>query len=123
MKTLFAGGNTALQGHDSVNIHIRWAPNKIAGCDVDCSLFLLNANGKVRSDADFIFYNQPISDTGAIKLLQSQMGQDCFVQLSGIPSDVLKIVIAITIHGQSNFSHTWTPWAFSDESTFMQIFF
>ena len=30
---------------------------------------MLSAAGKVRSDADFIFYNQPVSSDGSVKYL------------------------------------------------------
>jgi len=35
--------------------------------DVDGSALLLQANGKVATDADFVFYNQPVHPSGAVK--------------------------------------------------------
>lgn len=35
--------------------------------DLDASIFMVGENGKVRSDADFIFYNKLLSDCGAIE--------------------------------------------------------
>ncbi|WP_239146441.1 TerD family protein, partial [Streptomyces sp. SID10815] len=35
--------------------------------DVDASALLLAASGKVRSDADFVFYNQPAHTSGAVR--------------------------------------------------------
>lgn len=36
--------------------------------DADVSVLLLSAEGKVRSNDDFVFYNQPIALSGAIHL-------------------------------------------------------
>ena len=38
-----------------------------AAFDLDASLFMLGENGKVRSDADFIFYNQAKSSCGSVE--------------------------------------------------------
>ena len=38
-----------------------------AAFDLDGSAFLLGENGKVRSDADFIFYNQSKSTDGSVE--------------------------------------------------------
>jgi len=35
--------------------------------DVDASALLLAANGKVASDDDFVFYNQPTHTSGAVQ--------------------------------------------------------
>ena len=43
------------------------AAHVTAAFDLDASAFLLNADGKVRSDADFIFYNQKKSSDGSIE--------------------------------------------------------
>lgn len=76
-----------------------------ADFDLDGSAFLLNAAGKVRSDADFIFYNQAKSDTGAVvhqgdNRTGAGDGDDevIVVDLTKIPADVDKIAIAVTIH-------------------------
>ncbi|QMT30905.1 TerD family protein [Alysiella filiformis] len=73
--------------------------------DLDGSAFLLNNTSKVRSDADFIFYNQSQSDTGAVKHLGDNRtgagdGDDevILVDLSKVPANVEKIAIAVTIH-------------------------
>ncbi|MFD7561455.1 TerD family protein, partial [Streptomyces sp. NPDC059835] len=35
--------------------------------DVDVSALLLTPAGKVRSDEDFVFYNQPVHPSGAVR--------------------------------------------------------
>ncbi|RRD88811.1 TerD family protein [Conchiformibius steedae] len=73
--------------------------------DLDGSAFLLNAAGKVRSEADFIFYNQNRSDNGAVEHKGDNRtgegsGDDetIWVDLAQVPSDVDKITVAATIH-------------------------
>ena len=73
--------------------------------DLDASAFMLNAAGKVRSDADFIFYNQPKSVEGAVQHSGDNRtgagdGDDesIIVDLSLVPADVEKIAVCVTIH-------------------------
>lgn len=46
----------------SVIVSLGWSSAAGAG-DADVSVLLLGGNGKVRSDADFFFYNNPASPT------------------------------------------------------------
>lgn len=76
-----------------------------AAFDLDASAFLLGSSGKVRSDADFVFYNQAKSVDGSVEhtgdnLTGSGDGDDeqIIVDLSSVPADVEKIAICVTIH-------------------------
>lgn len=76
-----------------------------AAFDLDGSAFLLAASGKVRSDADFIFYNQTKSADGSVEHAGDNRtgagdGDDevIVVQLDSVPDDVAKIAVAVTIH-------------------------
>ena len=76
-----------------------------AGFDLDGSAFLLDASGKVRSDADFIFYNQSTSDNGAVMHKGDNRtgagdGDDEVIEvnLNHVPPSVDKIALAVTIH-------------------------
>lgn len=76
-----------------------------AAFDLDASAFMLAAGGKVRSDADFIFYNQPKSADGSVEHTGDNRtgegeGDDesINVNLSAVPADVEKIAICVTIH-------------------------
>ena len=70
--SLQKGGNVNLNkeapGLNKMIIGLGWDVRATDGeaFDLDGSAFLLNGAGKVRSDADFIFYNQPTSDNGAV---------------------------------------------------------
>lgn len=76
-----------------------------AAFDLDASAFLLSASGKVRSDADFIFYNQAKSSDGSVEHAGDNRTGDgdgddesIIVDLTRIPSDVEKVAVAVTIH-------------------------
>lgn len=76
-----------------------------AGFDLDGSAFLLNESGKVRSDADFIFYNQSKSADGSVEHTGDNRtgegdGDDeqIIIDLGKVPADVQKIAISVTIH-------------------------
>lgn len=73
--------------------------------DLDASAFLLGANGKARSDADFIFYNQLKSACGSVQhtgdnLTGAGEGDDevIMIDLGRIPADVQKVAFTVTIH-------------------------
>ncbi|RTR58428.1 TerD family protein, partial [Pseudomonas aeruginosa] len=75
----------------------------------DASAFLLNATGKVRGDADFIFYNQLKSPDGSVEHTGDNRdgagdGDDeaIKVDLSRVPADVDKIAFTVTIHDAEN---------------------
>ncbi|MBK8182503.1 MAG: TerD family protein [Candidatus Competibacteraceae bacterium] len=76
-----------------------------ADFDLDASAFLLDANGKVRSEADFIFYNQLKSTCGSVQHTGDNRtgageGDDeaLLVDLGKVPTDVQKITFTVTIH-------------------------
>ncbi|NIY63480.1 tellurite resistance protein TerA, partial [Streptomyces malaysiensis] len=58
------GGNTPVPA-DAVRIELGWRAGPGVP-DVDASALLL-ASGKVRSDADFVFYNQAAHSSGAVR--------------------------------------------------------
>ena len=76
-----------------------------ADFDLDASAFLLGADGKVRSEADFIFYNQLKSACGSVQHTGDNRtgageGDDeaVMVDLTRVPADVQKITFTVTIH-------------------------
>ena len=76
-----------------------------AAFDLDASAFLLSVAGKVRSDADFIFYNQAKSADGSVEHTGDNRTGDgdgddesIIVDLTRIPSDVEKVAVVVTIH-------------------------
>lgn len=76
--------------------------------DLDLSCFLLDKTDKTRVDEDFIFYNNPLGCDGAVKLLEDSRsgageGDDerIFIDLNGVPFDVIRIMFCISIYDQS----------------------
>lgn len=109
--SLSKGGNVSLTksapGLTNILIGLGWDARATDGAafDLDASAFLVKADGKVRSDADFIFFNQPESAEGAVKHLGDNTtgagdGDDEVVKvnLATVPADVDKISVAVTIH-------------------------
>jgi tellurium resistance protein TerD len=73
--------------------------------DLDASLFMVKENGKVPSDAYFIFYNQKTSPEGSVEHTGDNLTGDgdgddesIKITLSKVPPDVQKLVIVVTIH-------------------------
>lgn len=89
-------------------VGLGWDTNRYDGSadfDLDASAFLLGANGKVRSDDDFIFYGNLQSKDGSVmhtgdNLTGEGDGDDetLFIDFSKIPADVQKIAITVTIY-------------------------
>lgn len=109
--TLQKGGNLSLSKTDpsltKVLVGLGWDPRVTDGTefDLDASAFMLGADGKVRSDADFIFYNQAKSIEGSVEHTGDNRtgegeGDDeqLKIDLSLIPADVDKVVFTVTIH-------------------------
>lgn len=109
--SLQKGGNLSLSkeapGLTKIVVGLGWDPRSTDGTqfDLDASAFLLNASGKVRSDADFIFYNQLKSPDGSVEHTGDNRdgagdGDDeaIKVDLSRVPADVDKIAFTVTIH-------------------------
>lgn len=109
--SLQKGGNVNLSkeapGLKRIVIGLGWDPRATDGdaFDLDGSVFMLKADGKVRSDADFIYYNCLKSADGSIVHAGDNTtgggdGDDeqISVDLSAVPTDVDKISVAVTIH-------------------------
>ncbi|WP_327009997.1 TerD family protein [Dactylosporangium sp. NBC_01737] len=88
---LVKGQNTALTAND-VRVVVE------VGVATDLSALLVTTSGKVRSDADFVFYNQPsgpgvsVSDSGGGKWQAS-------VSTAAIPADVDKVRVVVSVDG------------------------
>lgn len=94
-------------GLSRVLIGLGWNARSTSGddFDLDASAFLLNESGKVRSDSDFIFYNNKRSTDGSVEHKGDNRtgageGDDevVSVNLAAIPNDVTKVTFAVTIH-------------------------
>ncbi|MGV8893627.1 MAG: TerD family protein [Burkholderiaceae bacterium] len=109
--SLQKGGNVNLSKEapslTKMVIGLGWDPRATDGkeFDLDGSAFLLKTDGKARSDADFIFYNNLKSTDGSVTHAGDNRdgqgdGDDekIMIDLSKVPADVDKIAIGVTIH-------------------------
>lgn len=109
--SLSKGGNVNLSkeapGLNKIIVGLGWDARSTDGAafDLDASAFLVKADGKVRSDSDFCFYNNKVVADGAVQHMGDNTtgageGDDETVKvtLSSVPADLEKIVFAVTIH-------------------------
>ena len=109
--SLSKGGNVSLSKTDpslkNVIVGLGWdaRPTDGADFDLDASAFMVKEDGKVRSNSDFIFYNQTKSACGSVEHTGDNRtgagdGDDevVIVLLDKIPSDVQRVVFCVTIH-------------------------
>ena len=95
-------------GLEKVIVGLGWDTNRYDGSadfDLDASAFLLNANGKVLRDEDFIFYNNLESETKAvIHTGDNRTGEgegddeSILIDFSKVPVNIERIAITVTIH-------------------------
>ncbi|WP_415947394.1 TerD family protein [Streptomyces sp. KLOTTS4A1] len=111
MHELIKGANVGLaalsESVESVIISLDWTSPTGEG-DADVSVLLLDANGKVRSDADFYFYNNPVAPDGSVQLLgKTPTGSGnrdrISFDLTAIPEDIDKIVVSASRYGGAHF--------------------
>ena len=109
--SLSKGGNVSLSkeapGLKNLVVGLGWKPRTTDGAafDLDVSVFIVGESGKIRSDSDFVFYNNKIGDSGAVEHLGDNRtgegeGDDEAVKidLSKVSADVKRLVFAVTIH-------------------------
>ncbi|WP_184569080.1 TerD family protein [Streptomyces zagrosensis] len=64
---------------------------------LDVSGLLLTANGKVRSDDDFVFYNQPNGPGVSHRAAAGGVGDSITVDTAAVPADIEKIVVTASL--------------------------
>ncbi|HKS34349.1 MAG TPA: VWA domain-containing protein [Enterobacteriaceae bacterium] len=72
--------------------------------ELDTCVFLLNEQGKVRGDADFIFFNNLASPEGGVTLSPGGQQASVHLALDRIPSAVQKIAVTLVIDGADTIS-------------------
>ena len=104
-KVSLTKGNPGLK---HIVVGLGWDTNKYDGgfdFDLDSAAFLLDENGKVNADTDFVFYNNLKHSSGAVEHLGDNLtgegdGDDeqVKVDLSLVPQNISKIAFTVTIH-------------------------
>ncbi|MDO5552466.1 MAG: TerD family protein [Planctomycetia bacterium] len=126
-----SNSNNTKQNHSLFHVALGWDANEANGSavDLDLSCFLLNEEKTVRSNEDFIYYNQLDFPNGCIKHLGDCLGdssssttgelasqqdgteiidaESMDIDLSLIPRDVVEVVIAVTIYEAQKRKHNF----------------
>jgi stress response protein SCP2 len=111
MLEMVKGANVGLaslsEDVSSVVLSLAWCSTTGDG-DADVSVLLLDADGKVRSDADFFFYNNPAAVDGSVQLLgktpTANGSEDRIsLDLAAMPSGVERVVVAASRYGVARF--------------------
>ena len=109
--SLTKGGNVNLSKEapnlTNMAVGLGWNPRATDGqaFDLDAVAFLVNESGKVRTDADFIFFNNLKSSDGSVEHTGDNRtgegdGDDEIIKvdLSKVPADVSKVVFCAVIY-------------------------
>lgn len=92
-------------GLSKIIVGLGWDTNRYDGgaaFDLDAAAFMLGANGKVRNENDFIFYNNKVN-TGIEHTGDNRTGEgdgddeQIKVDLTAVPADVEKVAFTVTI--------------------------
>ncbi|MFD7403602.1 TerD family protein [Streptomyces sp. NPDC059866] len=99
---MLKGSNVPLEA-TTVRAVLRWMPGQGVP-DVDASALLLGPDGRVRSDEDFVFYNQPRHPSGKVwrlgkKRVTEALTDTIQTDLSGVESDVSRILLVASADG------------------------
>lgn len=112
MHEMVKGANVGLSALSedvgSVMVRLSWSSPSGEG-DADVSVLLLTADGKVRGDGDFYFYNNPVAADGSVQLLGKAPTADgnedrITFDLTAIADDAERIVVAASRYEGARFS-------------------
>ncbi|MGW0605450.1 TerD family protein [Streptomyces sp. NPDC002644] len=99
---MLKGSNVPLEA-GTVRAVLRWSAGPGAP-DVDASALLLGTDGRVRSDADFVFYNQPRHPSGKVwrlgkKRVTEGLTDTVQTNLDGVEADVGRVLVVASADG------------------------
>ncbi|MDT0393945.1 MULTISPECIES: TerD family protein [Streptomyces] len=99
---MLKGSNVSLET-TTVRAVLRWSPGQGVP-DVDASALLLGLDGRVRSDEDFVFYNQPRHPGGQVwrlgkKRADGGLTDTIQTDLAGVESGVGRILLVASADG------------------------
>jgi tellurium resistance protein TerD len=110
--SLAKGGNVSLTkeapGLSAVVVGLGWQARATSGAefDLDASALLVGANGKVLSDAHFVFFNNLTSPDGSVEHTGDDLtggsgatdDEQIKIDLAAVPADIDRIVMAVSIY-------------------------
>jgi tellurium resistance protein TerD len=95
-------------GLSKAGIGLGWDPNQGTGAayDLDASVFMLGANGKIPDDKFFVYYNNQKSADGSVQSSgDDQTGgnsdgddETVFVEFAKVDPKISELIIVVTIH-------------------------
>ena len=95
-------------GLSKLQVGLGWDTNRYDGSsdfDLDAAAFLLDTEGKVVSETDFIYYNNPSNAYKSVKAAGDNKtgegeGDDetIFIDLNNVPENIDSIALTVTIH-------------------------
>lgn len=104
-------------GLTNILVGLGWDVNKFDSSDsfdIDVEAFLVGADGKITTESDFIFYNNPSHSSGAViysgdNRTGEGSGDDetIKINLSKVPSNIEKIVFCATIYDAETRCHNF----------------
>ncbi|MQY34602.1 hypothetical protein SRB17_25720 [Streptomyces sp. RB17] len=103
MTQMPKGGNLPVPA-EALQVVVTWGHGPGVP-DVDVSALLLDGTGRVRSDADFVFCNQPVHASGAVRHLGKTQdvgggaGDRLWLDLAAVEADVDRVVVAASADG------------------------
>ncbi len=107
-KKSHAEGHAPVEKLEFVSINLSWGARSRFGTefDLDLSCFLLNGDGKVGAETDFVFYNNPASACGSsVYSGDNRVGEwheldseTINIDLPKLKDEVERAVIVATIH-------------------------
>lgn len=111
MQEMVKGSNVTLsalsENVGSVIVSLGWVSPSGEG-DADVSVLLVGADGRVRGDTDFYFYNNPVAADGSVQLLgktPTEAGDEDRIgfDLTAVPQDVDRMVVAASRYRDARF--------------------
>ncbi|MFJ4556335.1 TerD family protein [Streptomyces massasporeus] len=103
MTQMAKGGNLPVPA-SALQVAVTWQQGPGIP-DVDVSALLLDATGRVRSDADLVFYNQPAHPSGTVRHLGKGQGDRgasadwLWLDLAAVEPGVDRVVVAASADG------------------------
>lgn len=105
MQQLMTGANLALS---CSQFYLRFKTALPSDIGLDVTGYLLNSQGKVRGDADMIFYGQKQTPNCSVKLNETANNMPYFAQFNintqMLDGDISKIAMCATVDGEGTFN-------------------
>lgn len=109
MKNISKGQKLSLEkelSFKNLNIGFKWDQSNASGYDIDLSILMIGNSGKLEKEENFVFYNNLSDPSRSVKILESAKSgykKTAEVNLSSIPSDVVRLIFILTIdNGEQN---------------------